>query len=371
MMYSIILSGGSGTRLWPLSRRLQPKQLLSLIGTGTMIQQTVQRLCPLENEVLESEYQKLYMQSPIIVCNKKHRFTIAEQMQQIKVNPIIMLEPVARNTAPAVAAACMQAQKLSGSDSALVFVLPSDHIINNISSFHATIVKAVKMAKLGRLVTFGITASSPQTAYGYIKADITEANKDSYTLQEFTEKPDLETAKEYIADGSYFWNSGMFVFRADIFLHELKKFEPQLYMHTKQSFTKALNESDFIVLDEDSFSKNRALSIDCAVMEHTTLGTVVPLQVGWSDVGSWDSLWNASDKDLSGNHTQGTTLISKTQNCYIHNNVSTKKIITTIGIQDLVIIDTDDALLVAHKKSSQSIKELVKKLKKHKRDDLL
>ena len=183
-MYPVILSGGSGTRLWPLSRSSQPKQLLSLLGTGTMIQQTVQRLSPLENEGLGSEYNELDMQNPIIVCNKKHRFVIAEQMQQIKVNPTIMLEPLARNTAPAIAAACMQAQKLSGSDSALVFVLPSDHSITNIQSFHAAIVTAVKMARLGRLVTFGITASSPQTGYGYIKADIPAGKKESsYTLQ--------------------------------------------------------------------------------------------------------------------------------------------------------------------------------------------
>ena len=344
----VILSGGSGTRLWPLSRAHFPKQLLKLTSEKTMLQQTVLRL------------DGMSVLSPIVVCSEQHRFIIAEQLAEIGIkDPTIILEPVARNTAPAIMAAALQAEKTD--KDALIAVFPSDHVIKNISVFQSALKTAAKEAETGSLVTFGITPLFPATGYGYINASGTG---ETLSIKAFKEKPDQKTAEAYLAsyqkNKDYFWNSGMFVFKAGAYISELKSFVPAICEATSKSFEKALVDLDFIRLEKESFEKNPSISIDYAVMEKTRHGKVVPLDAQWSDVGSWSSLWEVSEKDSDGNVTRGTVVTRDVKDSLIR---SDSRVVTAIGLKDVVIVDTKDALLVADKADAEEVKEIVDTLK--------
>lgn len=341
----VILSGGSGTRLWPLSRATYPKQLISLVKEHSMIQETVSRLGELKIE------------NPIVVCNEQHRFIIAEQLNQIGIkNPVIILEPVAKNTAPAIVAAAFQA--LKSGDDAVMIVLPSDHDIKDTKKFCEAASLAANASLDGSLVTFGITPSYPATGYGYIEK--VDDGKNPSRIKRFVEKPDLETAKKYLESGNFLWNSGMFVFKASSYLDEIKKFSPEMYENTKKSFENSNVDLDFIRLEKSSFEKNESISIDYAVMEKTSNGKVTPLDAGWSDVGSWNSLWDVSEKDENGNVLKGKTVTSDVKNSFI---LAKNRTVSAIGLENVVIVDTKDALLVCDKSKSEDVKKIVDRLK--------
>lgn len=343
----IILSGGAGTRLWPLSWGDHPKQFLSLITDKTMIQETLLRLDGLETG------------NPIISCGEGHRFLVAQQIGEItNKKPVILLEPMAKNTAPAIAAACCAAMKQD--KDAVVVVLPSDHIIADVKAFQNAVKTAAVNAEKGYLVTFGIVPTFPSTGYGYVKAAGSETDG-AYTLEKFVEKPCLEKAQEYLASGEYAWNSGMFVFKASSFLEELKTHNPEMANLSIEAFEKASVETDFIRLDKESFGKIKGDSIDYAVMEKTSKGRVVKLNAGWDDVGSWSALYDISKKDENQNVIKGDDVITlDTTSSYIRGG---KRTIATIGLDDVVIVDSDDALLVAAKDKIQNVKKIAETIK--------
>ncbi|HAW5731943.1 TPA: mannose-1-phosphate guanylyltransferase/mannose-6-phosphate isomerase [Escherichia coli] len=359
----VILAGGSGSRLWPLSSELYPKQFLQLYGDVTMLQSTIQRL------------EGLPCLPPQIICNKNHRFIVAEQLRQIgtlKYN--IIVEPEGRNTAPAIALSAFIA-RANGQDP-LLLVLSADHIIKNKINFHQTINSAIPYADYGKLVTFGIVATNPETGYGYIKRGqkynlrITSINNSvlAYKVQSFTEKPDLDTAKKYIDAGCYYWNSGMFLFRASKYLHELNSFRPDIYNCCKKAVVDAQKQNDmeFIHIESNSFMKSPADSIDYAIMEKTNDSIVVPMDVGWSDVGSWSSLWDISHKDEYGNVNFGDVINHDSFNNYI---LADNCLITTIGLKNTVVIQTKDAILIAEKDKVQQVKDIVEKIKRNRRGE--
>ena len=343
----IILSGGAGTRLWPLSWGDHPKQFLSLISDKTMIQETLLRLDGLETG------------NPIISCGEGHRFLVAQQIGEISnKKPVILLEPMAKNTAPAIAAACCAAMKQD--KDAVVVVLPSDHVIADVKAFQNAVKVAAVNAEKGYLVTFGIVPTFPSTGYGYVKAAGSETDG-AYTLEKFVEKPCLEKAQEYLASGEYAWNSGMFVFKASSFLEELKTHNPEMAKLSIEAFGKAGVETDFIRLDKESFGKIKGDSIDYAVMEKTSKGRVVKLNAGWDDVGSWSALYDISKKDENQNVIKGDDVITlDTTSSYIRGG---KRTIATIGLDDVVIVDSDDALLVAAKGKIQDVKKVAETIK--------
>ncbi|MGY6277875.1 mannose-1-phosphate guanylyltransferase/mannose-6-phosphate isomerase [Methylomonas sp. MgM2] len=350
-MIPVILSGGSGTRLWPLSRGQYPKQFLPLVSGRTMIQETVLRL----NGVPD-------LQPPIAVCNEDHRFMMAEQLWEIGVKPsAIILEPVGKNTAPAVAMAALSAS----SEDDVLLILPADHVIDDTAAFHAAISKAECLAQQDFLVTFGVVASAPETGYGYIKASDT-ATGDGFKVAAFVEKPDADTAQAYLESGDYFWNSGMFAFKAGCFLRELEKFNPEMLLSCRQALAAANTDLDFTRLDKAIFSACPSDSIDYAVMEKTDKAAVIPLDAGWNDVGSWSALWDVTKKDEVGNAIKGDVLVIDTVNSYIH---SSSKLVAVVGVADLVIVDTDDAVMVASKDRVQDVKAVVDQLKALKRDE--
>lgn len=350
-MIPVILSGGSGTRLWPLSRGQFPKQFLPLISNHTMLQETMLRL----NDVAG-------MKAPITVCNEDHRFMMAEQLWEIGVKPsAIILEPVGKNTAPAVALAALAAE----SEDDVLLVLPADHVISDLEVFHNAIAQARVLAEQGRLVTFGIVPTEPETGYGYIKRDTLQQGE-AFNVAAFVEKPDLNTAGHYLESGDYFWNSGMFAFRADVFLRELNKFNPDILSACKRALDAAKVDLDFIRLDKAHFSVCPADSIDYAVMEKTDKAVVIPLDAGWNDVGSWSALWDVANKDQSGNAISGDVLTVDTENSFIR---AENKLVATIGVRDLVIIETADALMVAPKDRVQEVKDIVAQLKQRKRSE--
>ena len=351
----IILSGGAGTRLWPLSWGDHPKQFLPLVSERTMIQETLLRLKGLE------------LGCPIISCGEGHRFMVAQQIGEVmgevvstgSTTPTIILEPMAKNTAPAIAAACCAAMKQD--KDAVVIVLPSDHIIADVENFQNAIKAATVNAENGYLVTFGIVPTFPATGYGYIKASGSETDG-AFILEKFVEKPYLEKAQEYLASGEYAWNSGMFVFKAETFLKELKVHSPEMAELSIQAFEKASVDTDFIRLDKESFSKITSDSIDYAVMEKTTKGRVIKLNAGWNDVGSWSALYDISKKDENQNVIKGDDVITlDTTSSYIR---SEKRTIATIGLDNIVIVDSDDALLVAAKGKIQNVKTIAEIIKK-------
>ena len=342
----IILSGGAGTRLWPLSWGDHPKQFLPLVSERTMIQETLLRLKGLE------------LGSPIISCGEGHRFMVAQQIGEVsEKKPTIILEPMAKNTAPAIAAACCAAMKQD--KDAVVVVLPSDHVIADVPAFQNAVKAAALNAEKGALVTFGIVPTFPATGYGYVKAAGAETDG-AYTLERFVEKPCLEKAQEYLASGEYAWNSGMFVFKASTFLDELKIHSPEMAALSIEAFEKATVDTDFIRLDKDAFGKIKGDSIDYAVMEKTTKGKVVKLNAGWDDVGSWSALYDISKKDENQNVVKGDVIALDTTSSYIRGG---KRTIATIGLDDVVIVDSDDALLVAAKGKIQDVKKIAETIK--------
>ncbi len=337
----IILSGGAGTRLWPLSRSDHPKQFLPLVTERTMIQETLLRLDGLE------------IGSPIVSCGEEHRFMVAQQIGEVSsVKPTIILEPCAKNTAPAIASACCAA--LREEKDAVVIVLPSDHVIADSDAFKNAVKVAVKNALEGSLVTFGIVPTFPATGYGYVKSSGKEKNG-AFPLERFVEKPSLDKAEQYIADGSYAWNSGMFVFKAQVFLDELFHYEPDMARLSVNAFEHALADSDFIRLNKNDFEKIKGNSIDYAVMEKTSLGKIVKLNAGWDDVGSWNALYDISKKDGNMNVLKGDVIALDTTCSYIR---SSKRTVATIGLDNVVIVDTDDSLLVAAKGKIQDVKKI-------------
>lgn len=352
MIFPIIMAGGSGTRLWPLSRSLYPKQFLSLINENSLLQETLKRL------------DGLNCLPPVIVSNNEHRFIVAEQLRQFGVDDFqIILEPVGRNTAPAVALAALKSLELHGDHHMLV--LAADHAIQDIEAFHAAVLAAEQESVDNKLVTFGIVPTKPETGYGYIKKG--EQVKNSvFKVNSFVEKPDLETAKNYLEQKCYLWNSGMFMFKASVYLDELKKFRPDILAACKESLSSASTDLDFIRLNSDVFAECPDESIDYAVMEKTQDCVVIPLDADWSDIGSWTSLWEISEKDEHENVSHGDVINYNSRNNYIYSEGS---LISTVGVNNLIIVQTKDALLVAQQDNVQDIKKIVEILKKQKRSE--
>jgi mannose-1-phosphate guanylyltransferase/mannose-6-phosphate isomerase len=348
MLVPVILSGGAGTRLWPLSRELYPKQLLPLMGEHTMLQDTAHRL------------EGLNAAPPVVVCNDAHRFLVAEQLRLIGITPrAIVLEPFGRNTAPAIALAALAALKSApkGEDPVLL-VLPADHVIRDVAAFQAAAITGMVSAEEGKLVTFGVVPRTPETGYGYIRRG--ESLGAVQRIAQFIEKPNLTRAQAFVTAGDHYWNSGMFVFRAKRYLEELEKFAPVIATVCRESFDTSQADLDFTRLDSKRFEDCPSDSIDYAVMEKTADAVVVPLDAGWSDVGSWSSLHAASDADASGNVSRGDVVTEDSSNCYFY---SESRLVAAVGLKDHVVVETKDAVLVAPKERVQDVKALVSKLK--------
>ena len=352
MIIPIILAGGSGTRLWPLSRKIHPKQFISLLNETSLFQDTLTRL---PKEALD----------PIVICNEDHRFLVAEQAREINVTlNSIILEPIGRNTAPAIALAAIKV--LNDFENPILIVLAADHKIENKSAFHDAIKIAHKLAENNKLVTFGIIPKSAETGYGYI--EIEKKDKAEYfDIKSFVEKPNKKNAINFLNSGNYLWNSGMFMFNASIYLSELNKFEPEILTSCKKSLSNEFKDLEFIRIDKKEFCKSPNQSIDYAVMEKTNKAKVVPLDAGWSDVGSWDALMDSKIKDSLGNVVEGDVTLDKVKNSYLY---STNRLVAASNIADLIVIDTQDALLVTTRDNSLNIKNIVKKLKKNKRTEI-
>jgi len=349
-MIPVILSGGSGTRLWPLSRGQYPKQFLPLVSEHTLLQDTLLRLSGLAG-----------LQAPLAVCNEDHRFMMAEQLWEINAKPAaIILEPMGKNTAPAITMAA-----LSAAEDDILLVLPADHVITDIDAFHQAIEHAKILAGQGFLVTFGIVPTAPETGYGYIKRD-TQPHGAAFKVAAFVEKPNLATAQHYLQSGDYFWNSGMFVFKAACFLSELEKFNPTMLSVCKNALNAAQVDVDFVRVDKAIFSTCPADSIDYAVMEKTDKAVVIPLDAGWNDIGSWSALWDVTQKDASGNALSGDVLTIDTENSFIYTD---DKLVTVIGVRDLVVVATKDAIMIANKDKVQDVKYIVEQLKKSNRKE--
>jgi len=348
MLIPVILSGGAGTRLWPLSRELYPKQLLVLTGNRTMLQDTALRLDGLEAS------------GPIIVCTEAHRFLVAEQLRQLDIRPsAIVLEPFGRNTAPAIALAAHAALKITGGNAdPTLLVLPADHVIQNVAAFQAAVRAAIDVVAQGGLATFGIVAHSPQTGYGYIRRGA--AIGAVHRIEQFVEKPDLERAQAFVDSGEYYWNSGMFMFQARRYLEELERWAPAIAQACRAASEAATADLDFTRIDPKSFAACPSDSIDYAVMEKTGDAVVVPLDAGWSDVGSWSALHEASPADAQGNVARGDVIIEDSNGCYLY---SESRLVAAVGLKDHVVVETKDAVLVAPRDRVQDVKKLVARLK--------
>ena len=348
----VLLSGGSGTRLWPLSREAYPKQFLALAGDDTMLQATWLRVAGLADAAHT-------LRPPIVVAGEDHRFLVAEQLRQIGApTPAILLEPVGRNTAPAIAAAAMQA--LRDGDDPLLLVLPSDHVVRDAAAFRAAVEAAMPAAASGALVTFGIVPDAPETGFGYIEAAPGDGVR---KVLRFVEKPDAATAQGYLDAGGYYWNSGMFLLSASRYLEELAKFRPDIIAGTRAAFDGAQRDGDFIRLDKTAFAACPADSIDYAVMEKTDAAMVLPVDIGWNDVGSWSALWEVSEQDGNGNAHHGDVIAIDSRNTYAY----ARRLVALVGVEDLVVVETDDAMLVAHKDRVQQVKDVVARLKSDRR----
>ena len=337
---AVIMAGGSGTRLWPLSRATHPKQFLALNSDDTMLQATVKRLSGLN------------IRSSVTICNEEHRFLVAEQMREIDMLSSIILEPVGRNTAPAVALAAL----LSDEDD-LLLVLAADHVIENNEAFVHTVKDAITFAESGKVVTFGIVASKPHTGYGYIKRG--QEVGVGFDIGEFIEKPSIELAQEYVNSGDYYWNSGIFLVKASQYLSELSKFSPDIYEACKSSVANMQTDLDFLRVDKEKFESCPSESADYAVMEKTKDAVVIPMDAGWSDVGSWSSLLDLSEKDCNGNATYGDVMLHDSRNSYVRTDGI---LVAAIGVDDLVLVATKDVIMVAHKDSVQNVKIITKAL---------
>lgn len=348
-VHAVILSGGSGTRLWPLSRASYPKQLIPLVGDISLLQRTGLRSVAIPE-----------VDGVLVVCNQDHRFIVADQLQTQGIDPLaILLEPIPRNTAPAVALAAMQSQALSGQEDNIILVFPSDHLISNTQAFRAAVEKAIGIAEIGRLVTFGVPPTMPATGYGYIKRG-SELEPGVSTVDRFVEKPELEVARKYCADGNYAWNSGMFAFRCDTYLDELNAFRPDIFEACRQSFESRFEDLDFSRMGKDAFVDCPSDSIDYAVMEKTSKAVVISMDADWDDVGSWNAVMDSGEKDTEGNVVQGDVRTLDCRNTYLR--ASDGRLVTAIGVEDLLIVDTPDTLLVAHRDHAQKVKDIVTNL---------
>ncbi|QOL24424.1 mannose-1-phosphate guanylyltransferase/mannose-6-phosphate isomerase [Thalassotalea sp. LPB0316] len=352
MLIPVIMAGGSGTRLWPLSRSLYPKQFLALNSKQTMLQETLARLAGLDTC------------EPITICNEEHRFIVAEQLRELDNIGSIILEPAGRNTAPAIALAAEVASLNAGGDP-LILVLAADHVIQDEAAFVEAINRATPLAEQGKLVTFGIVPQSAHTGYGYIKRGVERG--DGFDVASFVEKPDGETAATYIESGEYYWNSGMFLFKASRYLEELTKHRPDIASVCSSALENSSRDLNFIRLNEEVFLTCPEDSIDYAVMEKTTDAVVVPLDAGWNDIGSWSALWEIDQKDEQGNALRGDVIALDSKGCLLHGG---ERLIATIGLEDIVVVDTKDAVLVAHKDKVQDVKKVVGQLKSQGRSEL-
>lgn len=353
MLIPVLLSGGVGSRLWPVSRKSYPKQFLPLAAEQTMLQETLARLPG-----------DMGAAAPIVVCNEDHRFIVAEQLRQQHNEPEAMiLEPVSRNTAPAVAVAAICAMK-SDAD-AVLLVLPVDHVIQNAEIFREVVALALPLAEQGRLVTFGVVPTSAETNYGYIRRG-EELAAGGFSIDRFVEKPDAVAAQEYLQSGQYYWNSGMFLLKASAYIQELEKYSPEILDTSRRALEHAEGDLDFERLDTEIFSACPSDSIDYAVMEKTELGAVLPLDCGWSDIGAWSALWDVANKDEQGNVLKGDVLLDNTKNSYIY---SDSRLVATTGIDNLVVVETSDAVLVANRDSVQDVKNLVTLLREQERPE--
>jgi mannose-1-phosphate guanylyltransferase/mannose-6-phosphate isomerase len=354
-IYPVLLSGGSGTRLWPVSRAKHPKQLYALASEQTMLQETALRLNGQDN-----------VAPPLVICNDEHRFFIAEQLRALGISPEdIVLEPVGRNTAPAAAvAALLLAEK---DPHAVMVMLPADHVIADLDTFRQAVAKASELAADGRLVTFGIVPTAPETGYGYIqRTDEALECGGVYPVRQFVEKPDAATAQDYLTDGGYYWNSGIFVFRADSYLAALEKFKPEILAPVQEAIAKGQKDLDFLRLDDEAFASCISDSIDYAVMEHTEDAVVIPVDMGWNDIGSWSALWDIGDKSEDGNVVMGDVITHDTRNSYIR---AEKRLVATVGIDDLIVIETPDVVFVGSRDKAQDLKAIVETLKAEGRDE--
>lgn len=357
MIIPVILGGGSGTRLWPLSRALYPKQLLALAGEHTMLQDTVLRL-----ETVEGK-------GPVYcICNESHRFLVAEQLREIETETgAIVLEPCGRNTAPAAAVAAMiVAEKHPG---ALMLLLPADHVVIDRDAFGAAISTGVDAARDGRLVTFGIVPLSPETGYGYIRVKAEGRDKNGvFPVGEFVEKPDRETAWTYLASKEYFWNSGIFLFSPETYIEELGRFDPAMLSSSREALSNAREDLDFLRLDAAAFNSCPSDSIDYAVMEKTSKAVLVPLDAGWNDIGAWSALWEVQERDGEGNVKKGDVLVHDVQNSYVH---ATHRLVAAVGLEGHIVVETADAVLVASKDRVRDVRKIVEELQKSEREEVL
>ncbi|MDO8288411.1 MAG: mannose-1-phosphate guanylyltransferase/mannose-6-phosphate isomerase [Parvibaculum sp.] len=345
-VFPVILSGGVGSRLWPTSRALYPKQLLPLVSELTMLQETACRVSD----------PKLF-EAPIIVSNDEHRFIIAQQMREAGIMPLAhLLEPMGRNTAPAAAAAAAFVQTYN--PKGVLLILPADHHIRDVVAFRAAVAQGAELAQQGKLVTFGIVPSAPETGYGYIRRG--EAiSAGAYAVRGFVEKPNVETAKTYMADGGYDWNAGIFMFRADVILDEMRVYCPEIVARSAEAVVKGKRDLDFLRLQPEAFEACPSNSIDYAVMEHTSVAVVVPVNMGWSDIGSWSALWETGEQDEAGNVSQGDVMSVDTANCYIRAETG---LVATLGVEDLIIVETGDVTLVANRNRVQDVKKIVERI---------
>jgi mannose-1-phosphate guanylyltransferase len=350
----VVMAGGTGSRLWPLSRTLYPKQFLSLTSSSSMLQETIMRLDGLEHE------------HPLIICNEEHRFIVAEQLRQHKLQHSgIILEPVGRNTAPAIALAALQALKINNDP--ILLVLAADHVIQDNAAFLTAIENALSLAVSGKLVTFGIVPNKPETGYGYIKQG-KPVSTFAFEVSEFVEKPNSVTAQKYLDEGTYYWNSGMFMFRASRYIEELKLYRPDILDACSNALEGASLDLDFTRLNTESFIQCPDESIDYAVMEQTSDAVVVPLDADWSDVGSWSALWEVDVKDNNENVIHGDVIAIDTERSYLY---SQHRLISAVGLTDLIVVETKDAILVSHKDKVQSVKDVVNNLKSRSRNEYL
>ncbi|WP_207457930.1 mannose-1-phosphate guanylyltransferase/mannose-6-phosphate isomerase [Azospirillum sp. SYSU D00513] len=353
----VLLSGGTGSRLWPLSRELYPKQLLALCSDRSMLQDTATRVTDADR-----------FAAPLVICNQEHRFIIAEQMRQSGIRPgAILLEPVGRNTAAACAVAALTAVRED--EDALLLVLPADHLVRDLPAFGAAVDRAAEAAAKGLLVTFGITPTAPETGYGYIRRGAPlDAVDGAFRVAEFVEKPARRTAESYVASGDYAWNSGMFLFPAAAMLAELERHAPEVLEGARAALDRAARDLDFLRLDESAFAAIPSISIDYALMERTDSAVVVPCDLGWTDVGSWSALWDVGTKDLNGNVALGDVMTEDARNCYVN---SDGHLTALVGVEDVVVVVTDDAVLVAGRDKAQDVKLVVERLKKEGRPEPL
>ena len=347
MIKAVIMAGGSGSRLWPLSRFRYPKQFLRLNGEVTMLQATYNRLNGLD------------VSSSVTICNEDHRFFVAEQLREIDKSSSILLEPIGKNTAPAVAISAFTTD-----DDPLLLVLAADHVIQDEKAFSSAVNSAVPLAEDGKLVTFGVVPNEAHTGYGYIKKGKKFGN--GFYVDKFEEKPSYQDALEFVDSPNYFWNSGMFLFKASRYLEELKKFRPDIHSACLEATKEIVTDMDFMRINKEIFINCPSESIDYAVMEKTKDAVLVPMDAGWNDIGSWNSLWDISEKDHNGNVAKGDILIHDSKNCYVSSDT---KLVAIVGVNDLVVIDTKDAVMIAHKDAAQDAKIIVQQLKNDNRSE--